>query len=303
MVAPAPAMTTTGYLAPPGLEDTMLASLSGVFARFDRLVLARGEPQPCPWAQNVWYDVQRATLRSIGDAARQLKAVQRNWAPYAHRLHRRTELIQAQLPHVGAKPLAFPAPAPRAKLGSWTLENETTMWWAATCSSPFPNGEAAFVEDHVNPPSRAYLKLYEALTLLGARPQPGERCLELGACPGGWTWVLRGLGAEVTAVDRAELDPRLMADPLVRFVKGDAFAELPGRFDWLLSDVICYPEKLLQHVKNCLATERARNFICTLKFQGDSHYDAIGGFAAIPGSRLVHLWHNKHELTWMLYTG
>jgi 23S rRNA (cytidine2498-2'-O)-methyltransferase len=23
-------------------------------------------------------------------------------------------------------------------------------------------------------------------------------------------------------------------------------------------------------------------------------------FAAIPGSRVVHLWHNKHELTWIL---
>ena len=40
--------------------------------------------------------------------------------------------------------------------------------------------------------------------------------------------------------------------------------------------------------------------MCTLKFQGDSHYGAIRRFEAVPGSRLVHLYENKHELTWML---
>lgn len=290
----------TAYLAPPGLEDTLQQSLSGVSKRLGRLFLCEGPAQPCPWAQNIWYDVQQASVSSIASTARLLKSIQRNWWPYAHSLHRRSELIQSQLPYIAAKPLSFPAAAPTAPLGSWTLADETTLWYAAQCSSPFPNGEAAFVEDHINPPSRAYLKLYEALTVLGVRPQPGERCLELGASPGGWTWVLRGLGAEVTAVDRAELDPRLMSDPLVRFVKGDAFANIPGQFDWLFSDVICYPNKLLQHVKACIASNKAHNFVCTLKFQGDAHYDAIAGFAAIPGSRIVHLWHNKHELTWML---
>jgi 23S rRNA (cytidine2498-2'-O)-methyltransferase len=36
-----------------------------------------------------------------------------------------------------------------------------------------------------------------------------------------------------------------------------------------------------------------------LKFQGDDHYGVIRDFAAIPGGHVLHLSHNKHELTWM----
>ena len=37
----------------------------------------------------------------------------------------------------------------------------------------------------------------------------------------------------------------------------------------------------------------------TLKFQGETDFETAARFAAIPGSRLVHLHHNKHELTWI----
>jgi 23S rRNA (cytidine2498-2'-O)-methyltransferase len=33
--------------------------------------------------------------------------------------------------------------------------------------------------------------------------------------------------------------------------------------------------------------------------QGEPDFDTPRRFAAIPGSRVVHLYHNKHELTWM----
>jgi 23S rRNA (cytidine2498-2'-O)-methyltransferase len=46
-----------------------------------------------------------------------------------------------------------------------------------------------------------------------------------------------------------------------------------------------------------------RNFVCTLKFQGATDHDTIAAFAAIPGSRLFHAHHNKHELTWTLVSG
>jgi 23S rRNA (cytidine2498-2'-O)-methyltransferase len=38
---------------------------------------------------------------------------------------------------------------------------------------------------------------------------------------------------------------------------------------------------------------------CTVKFQGATDFDAMQAFAAIPGSRLLHLHNNKHELTWV----
>ena len=42
-----------------------------------------------------------------------------------------------------------------------------------------------------------------------------------------------------------------------------------------------------------------RNFVCTIKFQGATDFETMRAFAAIPGSRLLHLHHNKHELTWV----
>ena len=55
-------------------------------------------------------------------------------------------------------------------------------------------------------PSRAYLKLWEAFTVLGIRPAPGDFCIDLGASPGGWTWVLQSLGARVLSIDKGSVE-------------------------------------------------------------------------------------------------
>jgi 23S rRNA (cytidine2498-2'-O)-methyltransferase len=297
-------LDATGYLAPEGFEKQLHAELDGVprLAVYGRLVLVAGAPRPIAWAANIWYAPARIRIDSIADAAAALRSIQRNWAPYRFRLHRRTSLIQAKLPHVSAKPLVFPAPAPAAPLGSWTLLDEHTILAAARCSSPFPNGEVRFVEDRIAPPNRAYLKLWEALTLIGRHPGPGERCLDLGASPGGWTWVLQSLGAHVISVDKAPLAPTIAALPNVEFRQASAFALAPsdvGSVDWLFSDLVCYPPRLLDLVGRWLDSGRARNFVCTIKFQAETDHATARRFAAIPGSQLRHLHHNKHELTWI----
>jgi 23S rRNA (cytidine2498-2'-O)-methyltransferase len=299
-------LNATAYLAPEGLEELLLAELRDVEEVHGRLVLAAGPRQPARWAQNVWLRPRRIAVRSIADAAAKLRAIQRNWTPYSFRLHRRAALIAERLPHVSAKPLEFPAPAPRAPLGSFTLLEPDLVLASAECSSPFPNGEAAFVEFHDGPPSRAYLKLWEALTLLGRRPGTGERCLDAGASPGSWSWALARLKARVVAIDRAPLDPHVIALPGVESRKGSAFSIQPRggeRFDWIFSDVICYPERLWRWVKEWLDSGQAGNFVCTLKFQGREHYKAIDLFDAVPGSRVVHLSANRHELTWLYPAG
>jgi 23S rRNA (cytidine2498-2'-O)-methyltransferase len=222
---------------------------------------------------------------------------------YAPLHHRRAALIQERLPHVSAKPIVFPAKAPAAPLGSWTLLAPDRLLAAAQCSSPFANGEVAFVEDKAGPPNRAYLKLWEALVRLGRWPGPGERCLDLGASPGGWTWVLARLGAEVIAVDKAPLDPRVAAMPGVIWRGESAFALEPadvGAVDWLCSDIVCYPARLLRLVETWRSSGLARHFVCTLKFQGETDHDAAAAFAAIPDAQVLHLHHNKHELTFLL---
>jgi 23S rRNA (cytidine2498-2'-O)-methyltransferase len=67
--------------------------------------------------------------------------------------------------------------------------------------------------------------------------------------------------------------------------------------DWLFSDIIAYPSRLLTLVSAWIDSGRARRIICTLKFQGATDHAAAEAFAAIPGGRVMHLFANKHELT------
>ena len=160
----------TGYLAPDGFLDDLVAELGEVAVVHDRLVFAPGPPRPAAWVENIWYDPVRLPVASIKSAARSLRGIQRNWALYPVRHHGRAKLIQEQLPHVSAKPLVFPATAPAAPLGSWMMEDEHTLIASAHCSSPFRNGEVEFIENRTAPPNRAYLKLWEALATAGKMP-------------------------------------------------------------------------------------------------------------------------------------
>ena len=297
----------SAYLAPEGFQDQLAKELEGAHSCHGRLIVTDRHPAKPPfWAQNIWRDPLLISIQSISDAAKKLHALQRNWSLYSFQLHRRAQLIQEQLPHVSAKPLNFPAPLPQSPLGSWTLLDRDTILAASDCSSLFPNGEVKFVEDKKSPPNRAYLKLWEALTLVDQYPRSGQSCIDVGASPGGWTWVLAKLGAEILSIDRSLLDARVSEMPGVHFQKQDAFSlspeELPGswkKIDWLFSDLVCYPEKLFDWVMLWVESGMCDNFICTIKFQGDGDYHMAQKFADIPNSRVLHLFQNKHELTWI----
>ncbi|MBI4867221.1 MAG: hypothetical protein HY816_09745 [Candidatus Wallbacteria bacterium] len=303
----------TAYLAPRDFLDELLGELgeqTRIQAVHGRLVVTTGPAVSAAWAQNVWFDPKELRFESVGGAARALRSIQRSWALHSVVLHRRARLIAEKLPKVGGRRLAFPASPPSSPIGSFTLLEPDLMLASANCSSPFPNGEVEFVEDREGPASRAYLKLWEALTLAGAHPKPGERCLDLGSSPGGWTWALQQLGAQVISVDKSPLADPIARLPGVSFLKRDAFTLTPGAVgpvDWLFSDVICYPQRLLELVTRWLDSGLCGKFVCTIKLQGkapgvqDRH--AIRSLGQIPGSTVRHLYHNKHELTWTLLAG
>lgn len=296
----------TGYLAAEGFERELARELGFDSTGTARLLFVPGPPRSAAWAANIWFDPVRIPIASIGEGAHALRAIQRSWALFSTGHHGRAKLIQERLPRVSAKPLVFPQPAPAAPLGSWTLRDAHTIIAAARCASPFPHGEAQFVEDKAGPPNRAYLKLWEALTRLGHYPKAGELCLDLGASPGGWTWVIQSLGARVIAVDKAPLDPPIAALPGVETRVQSAFALAPDEvppIDWLFCDIICYPERLLRLVNAWRESGRVRNFVCTIKFQGETDVAAQTAFQAIPGAQVFHLHHNKHELTFALLAG
>ena len=296
----------TVYLAARGFERDLLEELElhGVQVREvkERLVLADGLFRSA-WAQNIWLEPFFQPIASVGEAVRTLKSIQRNWKLHAVDFHRRAALIEQQLPPVKAKPLAFGAPAPTSPLGSWTLWDRDTLLVSAKCSSAFADGEVLFEEDKVNPPSRAYLKLWETFTLLGQGPKPGELCLDLGSAPGGWTWVLASMGARVLSIDRSPLASNVAAMPGVEHRIGSGFGLDPrdvGRVDWLFSDMACYPERLLNVVvKQWMEADAAENYVCTLKLQGATDHAIVQAFREIPGSEVFHLSCNKHELTWV----
>ncbi len=295
------------YHAAPGMTRHLLAELGEWDRQDGDLLLRSGPVLPARWVRNIWTRPFLLEFMSLGEAAAALRSVQRNWAPCPARLFRRTALLAEKLPPLPSKPKVFPFDPPSAPMGAFTLLDEGLLLGSADCSNPFPNGELRFEEDTEGPPSRAYRKLWEALVLAGKRPGPGDCCLDAGASPGGWTWALAGLGASVLAVDRAPLEPRIAALPGVEFRKGSAFSLRPedsDPVDWLCSDVICYPPVLYEWVEKWLDSGRARNFICTIKMQGEEYDRATTErFAAVPGSRVVHLWHNKHELTWIKVDG
>jgi len=292
------------YHAAPGFMEHLSGELPPAYRRDGDLLTVMGPLQRAYWTRNIWNKPFTFEFDSIGAAVKLLKGVQRNWAPYPTKLARRTMLIAESLPHVPSRPKAFPFTVPLAPMGAFTLIDEHTMMASADCSSPWPNGEFEFVEDKEGPPSRAYRKLWEALVMSGTMPAPGQRCVDAGASPGGWTWALAGLGAEVIAIDRSPLDEKVTAMPGVTFVKHNAFTLKPediGPVDWLCSDVICYPPALFDWVSQWLASGLAKNFIRTIKMQGTEWDKATAeSFGSIPGSRVIHLWHNRHELTWIL---
>jgi len=293
----------TAYLAPLGCEQFLFDELSDITHVFGRLALAKGEAQQAYWAQNIWYNPKIISIKSISDAAKSLCSIQRNWWPYSYAHHRRLELIKERLPHISARPLNFLEKPKASPLGSFTLIDPQTMLVASACQSPMPNGEWHFNEDKINPPSRAYLKLWELFTRGRVYPKKMDICLDLGASPGGWTWVLSNVAQEVIAIDKSPLDERISTLHNVRYEAKNAFnINLSDYKDatWIFSDVICYPDKLFNFVTKLLEQFPDKRYVFTMKFQGIDHGDVVSRFAALPG-KIIHLYHNKHELTWYKY--
>jgi 23S rRNA (cytidine2498-2'-O)-methyltransferase len=244
---------------------------------------------------------QIVTFESISEAVKILRQAGKFW--YLHPIShvRRSRLIEAQLRQYPSLMQHFPLEAEIPSIGSFSLLDNNTLVFSAKRLKKWPQGKCYFIEDKVNPPNRAYLKLWEALTLLDQYPQPGDSALDLGASPGGWTYVMHSLGAKVTAVDKADLAPQIANLPNVICLKQSAFAIEPEQcdkvYDWVLSDVACYPERAYTLIKKWISSGKARQMIFTIKLQGDIDLATIKQFQEIPDSYIINMFYNKHEVT------
>lgn len=162
--------------------------------------------------------------------------------------------------------------------------------------------------------SRAGAKIAEALHhLLLHRPLPpaGSHWLELGASPGGMTAELLARSYQVTAVDRAPLDPRLANAPALHPILADAATFLPApatRYDALLSDMNGEARESIRHLARLSSHLRPGGIaIFTLKLPGissladftalESEVTAIAARAGLSWISTTHLTYNRREFT------
>ncbi len=138
-------------------------------------------------------------------------------------------------------------------------------------ASPWPMGIPR-LRMSAEAPSRSALKLAEALLVLltpdelAHAMRPGQRAVDLGAAPGGWSWQLAGRGLHVTAIDNGPLAASALATGMIEHVRADGFTWRPrSSVDWLVCDMVEQPARIAALVTEWVATGRARRAIFNLK--------------------------------------
>jgi 23S rRNA (cytidine2498-2'-O)-methyltransferase len=153
-------------------------------------------------------------------------------------------------------------------------------------------------------PSRAALKLEEALSTYAMEPGRGEVCVDLGAAPGGWTQRLIDRGARVIAVDPAKLTPALEQHPKVDHRVASAFSFEPDEpVDWLFCDMAWRPLEVAQLLAKWARRGWALHLIANIKLPMNDknpilhrvrHTLVSGGWNQL---RVRQLYHDRDEVT------
>ncbi|MCL9682607.1 SAM-dependent methyltransferase [Legionella maioricensis] len=254
------------------------------------------------FALDIWLEPQIVTFQSISEAVKILRQAGKFWYLHPVSQIRRSRLIEGQLRKCPSLQRHFPLETEiPPSIGGFCLLDNNTLLYSTKRLKKWPQGHCFFIEDKINPPNRAYLKLWEALFLLEKYPESGDSVLDLGASPGGWTYVMQSLGASVTSVDKAPLDEKIAKLPHVNYLKQSAFAIEPSKleqsYDWVLSDVACYPDRAYSLIMKWIESGNAKQMIFTIKLQGKIDLATIKQFQSIPNSRILNMFYNKHEVT------
>jgi 23S rRNA (cytidine2498-2'-O)-methyltransferase len=169
--------------------------------------------------------------------------------------------------------------------------------------SLFPGGRAR-MRDLPGAPSRAAMKLEEALAWFGYGPEPGDLCVDLGAAPGGWTFVLLQRRARVIAVDPGRLAPSLAGRRGLTQVVGSAFDFEPREpVDWLFCDMAWRPLEVAALLARWARRRSARTLIANLKLPMKKKAEFAARLRGVVGSggwrdvRTRHLYHDRDEIT------
>lgn len=161
-------------------------------------------------------------------------------------------------------------------------------------------------------PSRSALKLEEALlTLLDADERetllkPGMTAADLGAAPGGWTWVLTRQHLRVTSVDNGPLRPHVLETGLVEHLRADGFHWKPPQpLDWMVCDMVEQPRRVAERMATWLREGWCRHALFNLKLPMKKRWDEtrlcldlLEEQAGRPlALRARQLYHDREEIT------
>lgn len=161
-------------------------------------------------------------------------------------------------------------------------------------------------------PSRSALKLEEALMVLldaGERErwlQPGMRAADLGAAPGGWSWILAREHLRVTAVDNGPMAESAMATGLIEHLRADGFTWQPPRpLDWMVCDMVEQPIRVAARMATWLREGWCRQAIFNLKLPMKKRWEetrrCLDLLQAESGGplelRAKQLYHDREEIT------
>ena len=161
-------------------------------------------------------------------------------------------------------------------------------------------------------PSRSALKLEEAfLALLTAEERerllrPGMTAADLGAAPGGWTWVLTRQHLRVTSVDNGPLRQHVLDTGLVEHLRADGFHWQPARpLDWMVCDMVEQPSKVAARMAQWFAQGWCRHAVFNLKLPMKKRWQetrlCLDLFEERAGKPLTlrakQLYHDREEIT------
>jgi len=178
-------------------------------------------------------------------------------------------------------------------------------------SAPWPLGVPR-LRQLADAPSRSALKLEEALLVLLTIDeredlvQPGMSAVDLGAAPGGWSWVLARRHLRVTAIDNGPLSASAMATGLIEHLRADGFHWHPPKpVDWLVCDMVESPRKVASRIAEWFAQGWCRRAIFNLKLPMKKRWDetrlCLDMLAEQAGRplefRARQLYHDREEIT------
>lgn len=194
-------------------------------------------------------------------------------------------------------------------------------------SYPFNNSPYALgilrLKFPADAPSRSTLKLDEAFQLFipkqeqPERLQAGMNAVDLGACPGGWTYQLVKRGMFVQSIDNGLMADSLMETGQVRHFAEDGFKFEPKKknIHWLVCDMIEKPDRVAALMARWVGSNWCQECIFNLKLPMKRRYESVQeSLAVIENSmaqqqikyyqlQVKHLYHDREEVTVHLRKG